>query len=250
MKGVPTAPKGFVSRIRARIGHDHSLFVRLFVDHPILLIPGSIIYVIVTALNFGLAAGLFLLAGLIAPHVAPADRVEVLQFILAGMYFITTEIALWLHYIYVGVRCFVSVAEFHGYSKPILRVVQLLFITIVIFAILHYYIALFSRTPAYHGINPIAEDQQLWIDNMGRLWFVPSWDDVINCLYFSTVTMATVGYGDIYPVSRIAKLATMAQIGVSFVLIVVILGWAIGNARELASARPIKDDNKSPSWPD
>jgi hypothetical protein len=71
---------------------------------------------------------------------------------------------------------------------------------------------------------------------------------VIDFFYFSTVTTATVGYGDVFPVHRAAKFVTILQIGVSFVLIVVILGWVIGEANRANEAKgppvqpPPKDD--------
>jgi hypothetical protein len=88
---------------------------------------------------------------------------------------------------------------------------------------------------AYQGLTVLTDDQLKWWDNFDRLTFIPSWDTVIDAVYFSTVTMATVGYGDILPVTKYAKIATIVQIIFSFVLVVVLLGWAIGNAKELAS---------------
>jgi Ion channel len=101
-------------------------------------------------------------------------------------------------------------------------------VTVVIFAIVHYYVAIFSETQAYHGIETLTKFELSSYPPLWRLTTPPSWETVVNCIYFSTVTMATVGYGDIYPITPYAKMATTLQIVVSFGLIAVILAWAIG----------------------
>lgn len=50
-----------------------------------------------------------------------------------------------------------------------------------------------------------------------------------DCLHFSIVTMATLGYGDIVPRSRGAKLASDLQVISGVVLLVVALGMALGD---------------------
>jgi voltage-gated potassium channel Kch len=55
----------------------------------------------------------------------------------------------------------------------------------------------------------------------------PPVETMLDCLYFSTVTMATLGYGDIVPHTPIAKIATMIEIFSSFGLIVVVLARSV-----------------------
>lgn len=40
----------------------------------------------------------------------------------------------------------------------------------------------------------------------------------LDCLYFSTVTFATVGYGDILPVTQLEKLVVMSEIGIGYLM--------------------------------
>jgi hypothetical protein len=67
-------------------------------------------------------------------------------------------------------------------------------------------------------------------DWLERIRFIPSTEMIVDCLYFSLVTMATIGYGDIHPGTMIAKIATMAEILTSFGLIVVVLARVLGRS--------------------
>lgn len=52
---------------------------------------------------------------------------------------------------------------------------------------------------------------------------------IVDCFYFSVITMATLGYGDITPVSMLAKLTVSVQVLVGVFLTVVAIGLAIQN---------------------
>jgi hypothetical protein len=54
-------------------------------------------------------------------------------------------------------------------------------------------------------------------------------DVFLDCLHFSIMTITTVGYGDITPRQRIAKLASDAEVITGIVLFVVALGMVYGN---------------------
>lgn len=45
---------------------------------------------------------------------------------------------------------------------------------------------------------------------MGKSW--------LDCLYFSTVTFATVGYGDILPTTLLEKIVVMSEIGIGYLM--------------------------------
>ena len=58
---------------------------------------------------------------------------------------------------------------------------------------------------------------------------------VIDSLYFSIATFATVGYGDLQPATQLGRGVTMIQIGVGLSLVTVVLallicgiGWLVG----------------------
>jgi voltage-gated potassium channel len=54
--------------------------------------------------------------------------------------------------------------------------------------------------------------------------FKPQFSSVIDALYFSAVTITTVGYGDILPQTQFAKLACMYELAVGFIVIAFALG--------------------------
>lgn len=49
----------------------------------------------------------------------------------------------------------------------------------------------------------------------------------LNSLYFSYLTFATVGYGDIYPISHIAQIAVMGLMALTFYTVVVVVNGLI-----------------------
>ena len=51
--------------------------------------------------------------------------------------------------------------------------------------------------------------------------------DRMNAFYFSVITSATVGYGDIYPVSPMAKLIVTTQVIYMFLLVIFVLSSSI-----------------------
>ena len=56
--------------------------------------------------------------------------------------------------------------------------------------------------------------------------------EVLNSLYFSIITAATVGYGDISPKSIVARFFVSIQVIISFVFIVAIIARIVNNSKE------------------
>ena len=63
-----------------------------------------------------------------------------------------------------------------------------------------------SNTSSFLGIKPLASFNYL--------------ESLFEAFYFSVVTFAAIGYGDIVPVTTPAKILVMMEIGQSFILIV------------------------------
>jgi len=63
----------------------------------------------------------------------------------------------------------------------------------------------------------------LYFSLLGRS-FKPEFSSIIDALYFSVVTITTVGYGDILPQTHLAKLVCIYELAVGFIIIVFALG--------------------------
>ena len=62
--------------------------------------------------------------------------------------------------------------------------------------------------------------------------------ETVCAIYFSVITMATVGYGDITPMDGVGRALVVAQISVGIFLTVVILARVIANLPQLPSLDP------------
>jgi hypothetical protein len=99
---------------------------------------------------------------------------------------------------------------------------------VVLFAAVHFLIA---------TVNPPAYTQP-----MTRL----------DALYFTVTTFATVGYGDISPVSQVARLAALLQMVIGLLLVGVIARLLFGIAQESDQLRLTRDPaarSRSPRHP-
>ena len=157
-----------------------------------------------------------------------------LGFFLFKVFLVVFAVPSSLDFLILSFRCFATSASLRGIARPILKVVQLVGAMVVLFAIVHYYVALLSDVPAYKDMHLPIREFGWGNEIIDRMFFVPSWDTILDCIYFSTITTATIGYGDIYPLTRAAKIATIIQTIFSFGLIAVALGWVIGHAQDEA----------------
>jgi hypothetical protein len=214
-----------LKRFERRITNAHDSYIRFVCSHPIVLIPLAVGYVLLALFYFALC---------VVAIIPFSSRPDVLIAIVAFCYTIFA-VALASHYAYITVLSFLSATSFKGLFGPVLQVVQLVATTVFFFAVIHYYILLFTDGVAYYNLTL---PEQHFRGPLDRLIFPPPIKTVLDCIYFSTVTMATVGYGDIYPISFPAKVATIGEIFFSFGLIVVVLGWVIGHAEDHESSAP------------
>ena len=78
--------------------------------------------------------------------------------------------------------------------------------------------------------------------------FAPATLSRIQCIYFSVVTAATIGYGDITAKSTLAMAIVICQVLTSFVFVVVIIANIASKMDNTSNIAPLKDDN-SPRRP-
>ncbi len=102
-------------------------------------------------------------------------------------------------------------------SKFILLVVSY-FLTIVSFSLIYYGLHMLSieNIAAPENINQVA----FHIIQYDTYEQIKAFDDYWTFLYFSIVTMTTLGYGDIAPLSSLARFATSAEVLLSVFYVV------------------------------
>jgi hypothetical protein len=210
-------------------------FVSFVIARPIVLILLAVPYL---ATTIGIAylcniTGKAALAFVLWAGVLDAAQYPYLDYGIAKFLFFGVTPLVWFHYLYLALRCFRAAV---GAKMTVFGVIQLVAVTVFIFAAAHYHVALLSDGTAYKGTIHQPEPEGGWGDPDDlddRLFFVPAPETVVDFIYFSAVTTFTVGYGDIYPVSSLARCVTIVHIVTSFVLIVVVLGSLIGRAPNL-----------------
>jgi voltage-gated potassium channel Kch len=77
-------------------------------------------------------------------------------------------------------------------------------------------------------------------------YFAKDFSSIIQALYFSVVTVTTVGYGDITPQKTLAQIVCMYELAVGFIVIVFALGSYLATSLVSAESSPqagIKEDD-------
>jgi hypothetical protein len=139
--------------------------------------------------------------------------------------FLPLLFTIWLHFIWLNLRSVRANVRISGNRREVSGVLQALLAVIFSFSVLYYYLQLFSDNSAFVGMYPIQFGSDFRSPTtVERLIIVPAWNTVVDCIYFSVVTISTLGYGDIRPDTAVAKLATSAEVITGFILIVLALG--------------------------
>jgi hypothetical protein len=112
--------------------------------------------------------------------------------------------------------------------RELLTIIQSVLATVTIFALIYYYMQLFSENRAFENMTPI-EVEARGIFAKSAFFYqaisqVPRVETVVDCFYFSLITITTVGYGDIHPATTAAKLVSMAEIIFGYLLLVLSIG--------------------------
>lgn len=97
------------------------------------------------------------------------------------------------------------IEDYFQFNKYIGSIVKLLKLSLIIFIFAHIFACIF------YAVTLVETDEQSWLQNddmnlIGR----PIEDIYIASLYYSITTMATVGYGDIYPRSKLERVVAIA----------------------------------------
>jgi hypothetical protein len=179
---------------------------------------------LISAFNALISAALFIPIALI-PGEYSGNIAE-------GLFYLSFFILLcitWSHYIIMNVLVFKNNIVILGEKKIITRIIQLFFAVVFSFAVVFYYLFLFTNNEAFSGMHHIASAYDMKrMDNFDKLSLVPPLNTVIDCVYYSVVTITTLGYGDIEPRTNIAKIISMIEVLSGLIIVVLSLGSVVG----------------------
>ena len=214
------------------IGSFHAMFVR----RPALaLVAIPICFIAVLFIGFGTILLVTLAEDRLGPRYSAALPIGL---ILAA----ASIIAICLDLLLIQVLAVASGIRLGSNRAELLRIAQAVLVTIVVYAIVYYYIHLFSRNSAFRNLSPAVVKPSRPLPNAvffyQAILHVPSVDEIIDCLYFSVITITTVGYGDIYPVAPYAKLVCASEIVLGYLLLVLSIGAIASSPEKLSRTRP------------
>lgn len=117
------------------------------------------------------------------------------------------------------------VSNFSKYIGDLNRLVLILVESVLLFAVVYLWLILFIKESSFNGIDKY---KYLWkVTKEGYVcstYFNTLLEAVFNCIHFSIVTAATVGYGDVYPTHWFTKLVVDSQIIYTFAIVIIGIG--------------------------
>lgn len=128
------------------------------------------------------------------------------------------------------------IAKVFKYYEPLQIVLEVfrkkapVLLTVVGFALFYIFVTALFMFNVEQSVNP----------DTGELFF----DDFFDALYWSTCTLTTVGYGDIYPISDIGRVVSMISSLVGIAIIALPSGIITAGYMEEVNERKNKNVNK------
>ena len=139
---------------------------------------------------------------------------ENIKYIFYFMSFLNVSLLIISHIILLK---YVIIDFFRQKRKIVIQdigIVVTTYITIAVsFGLIYTLLSLLSDKPAFNGISEME----------------PHFYFYIKHIYFSFITISTVGYGDVYPLTIIGEILVMIEIVMGLILTNVILGLVIGS---------------------
>ncbi|MEM6376399.1 MAG: ion channel [Pseudomonadota bacterium] len=203
-----------------RLRDAYTQYEMAITQRPIMLVPLFFGYVIATWI-ITLVLGLLLVLFLWATSLDDVVSVEVAE-IVAFFIFMCIGAVVASHYAFLSLKS-LSYGLFSAPSDVRLAyAVEALASLCLMFAMVHYCVSALSGPDAYHGVSaPSFALLGAYYGN--EINELPTWDTVFGFVYFSVVTFTTVGYGDIHPVSLVARLVSTIQMVIGFAIIVLVI---------------------------
>lgn len=212
-------------KMLARIADWHRGLRAKVRRHPILVLVQLPLHMLLLA---AVTAAL-VLAWSLGEWLAPAAFNPQREFLARGAFFLLLA-ATMAHLFYLSSLAFFATARLGRRGSAAATIMEMLFTLMFGFAVIYYYLQLLSGNTALEGMHPIPGVEARHKIAFGlRLLLLPPFEVVIDCLYFSTATIATVGYGDIHAVSPLARIFTTLEMAAGFLLITVSLGSILGS---------------------
>ncbi|WP_171761520.1 ion channel [Vibrio sp. RE86] len=137
-------------------------------------------------------------------------------------------LVLFFHFIYLNLVTLAKHSRLLEVDKKVLLILQSLLLCIFSFAVFYYYLQAFSGNLAIDGIHAIdfsKNNVDFELHGMFRVvTIIPPIETIVDCLYFSVVTISTLGFGEMLPKTILAKIVVMLEVVIGFVLMAVSIG--------------------------
>lgn len=220
---------GPVRRSRRLATRLHRRWIDRLTRDPLLLLPALVFWLAISLI----VCGAIILAAAVITSPFKAEDVGIPNLIINGgytaCYFFL--ILFWGYYLYCNLRCLREHYRLPGDKLAVGELLKLLLTVVFVFAAAYYALQLFTHDNSFEGIAPIFPPGKE-VTLLGLL-SVPLWviEPIVDCLYFSIVTITTLGYGDIKPLTMAAKALTSLEVIVGFVWIAVVANSLINAGR-------------------